>query len=74
MHGLVLRWLMRPDRGGCFLAGELASPLHCLVLGVGMPSMGSRSLPPPPKACHFSKGRLVFGCHASARGGTIVMA
>jgi hypothetical protein len=37
--------LVWPDRCGCLLAGELASPLRCLVLNVGLFSMGSCSLP-----------------------------
>jgi hypothetical protein len=38
-------WRMRLDRGSGLLAGELASPWRCLLLGGVLPSTGLRLLP-----------------------------
>jgi hypothetical protein len=52
-------------RGGCLLTGELTLPLHCLTLGIGLLSVGSRLLP-HPKSMSSLEGeadvRLWCGC------------
>jgi hypothetical protein len=46
-RGLVPWWLVWLSRGGRLLVGKLASPLRCLMLGIGLLSAGSRLLPLP---------------------------
>jgi hypothetical protein len=38
-------WFRQMGRNGCLLASELASPLHCPMLGVGLLSVDSPLLP-----------------------------
>jgi hypothetical protein len=46
-RGLMSWRRMRLGHDGCLLAGELALPLRCLTLSVGLLSVGSCSLPLP---------------------------
>jgi hypothetical protein len=39
------RWLMCLGCGSCLLVGELVPPLHYVLLGAGLPSVGLCSLP-----------------------------
>jgi hypothetical protein len=41
----MLQWRMWSNHGRGLLAGEFASPWHCLLLSGGMPSTGLRLLP-----------------------------
>jgi hypothetical protein len=47
--------LVWPGRDGCLLAGELASSLDYAMLGVGLLSVGSSSLPLPKSMLSLEK-------------------
>jgi hypothetical protein len=70
----VPQWLVWLGRGGRLLAGELTSPLRCLVLDVGLLSVGLSSLPLPKSAMLLEGGGAVSSRDASAHSGTVIMA
>jgi hypothetical protein len=58
--------------GSGYDTGELASSLHCLMLGIGLLNVGSRSLP-LPKSVSSLGGSLVFDRDVRVHGGTVIM-
>jgi hypothetical protein len=63
-YGLVPQRCVRLNHGKDLLAGELASPWCCLLLGSGLPSMGLLLLPPMMRVVSSEREASIWPrCH-----------